>query len=124
LGNLLVLAAIYKKRNLRNIYAVFVVNLALADLVLALFVLPVNISTLIVGEWIFGTAFCDFQSSLSMIVFGVNLYTLTAISINRFVLIMHRLKYQKYFNRKSVTIMITAIWVFSVVTSCGPTFGW
>ena len=53
-GNILVCMSVYKNVRLRTTTNLYIIALAVSDLLSAVFVMPIGIGVLITGEWIFG----------------------------------------------------------------------
>ena len=123
-GNLLVCFAIYKKRNLRSIPNAFFLNLAVSNILLTLSQLPILINTIVRGEWNLGERFCHFCAYLDIVLFSSNLYTLTAIGVNRYFKIVKPNRYGNVFFRKSVIFMVVFIWCLAITLCSGPFSGW
>ncbi|PIK43764.1 putative alpha-1A adrenergic receptor-like [Apostichopus japonicus] len=95
-GNALVIFSVYVSRKLRKAINVFVVNLAIADLVTCLGIVSNIIALLSRNGWPFANWICAVSATTLMTCLGVSLYTLGVISINRFVLITKTIEdYQK-----------------------------
>lgn len=116
-GNSLVMFAVYISRKLRNATNVFVVNLALADLVSCLCIIAQFIALLSRNGWPLPEWICTVAATSLMTCVGVSLYTLGVISINRFVLITKTVQdYQKIFGyKRSITIWLSLIWTIPVL---------
>jgi hypothetical protein len=123
-GNMLVFIAVYRDPSLRTVPNAFVVSLAITDFLFATTRQPMFINTLLVGQWTFSNAVCQFQGFQGYNLFAVTLFTLSAISISRFCLIVYPLRYKSVFSQTSAPKIIAGIWVFSVVLCVGPLLGW
>ena len=119
-GNALVFIAFWKDKSLRTTPNVFVVNLAVTDFLFCVVVLPLTSATFIQGEWKLGLHVCNLQA----LMFGTNLnatlVTMTTISINRFILIRHRIKYKTVYTKRNVTFMIFGIWCYAIIVASRP----
>lgn len=124
LGNFLMMLAMYKKKRLRTIPNIFVLNLSVGNFLLAVTVLPVFVWTLEKGHWTFSAAFCVTQGYQNYLLFALTLFTLTAISVNRYMLICSPNKYRRIFDKKLVLKIICCIWICCVVSCSPPLFGW
>lgn len=124
LGNFLMILVMYKKKQLRTIPNLFVLNLSVGNFLLAVTALPVFVWTLAKGHWTFGKTFCEIYGYQNYLLFAVTLFTLTAISLNRYILICYSSKYQGMFDKKLVLKIICAIWICCVVSCSPPLFGW
>ena len=89
-GNILVLSVVYRQRLLRNIQITnsFLANLAIIDLLMSILVLPFCISINLEHDWIFGDTFCNFNGMFTLFVGSASILTMSAISIDRFVLLI------------------------------------
>ena len=58
-GNVLVCIAVFKKAHLRTIPNMFVTNLAVSDILMAIVCMPVSLHVLISGKWPFSSSVCD-----------------------------------------------------------------
>lgn len=123
-GNTLVLIAVWKERSLRTTPNAFVVNLAVADFLLCTTILPLTVLTFIRGEWILGMCVCKLEAILFATILNATLVTLTTISINRFVMIRHSIKYKGIYTKKSVCLMLAGIWCYSILIASRPLYGW
>ena len=60
LGNLLVVVAVISTKSLHTITNSFIVSLAVADMLVPVFIEPMSIYMIIVNNWTFGSIICDF----------------------------------------------------------------
>lgn len=82
-GNLLVIVSVMRHRKLRVITNYFVISLALADMLVAMFAMSFNASVEIAGHWSFGYTLCDVWNSLDVHFSTVSILHLCFISIDR-----------------------------------------
>lgn len=83
-GNLLVVISVCFVKKLRQPSNYLIVSLALADLSVALAVMPfVSITDLIGGRWIFGKLFCNVFIAMDVMCCTASIMTLCVISIDR-----------------------------------------
>ena len=124
LENFLMLFVLYRRRDLRTIPNLFVLNLSVGNFLLAVTVLPVFVATLAKGKWLFSETFCKIYGYQSNLLFAITLFTITAISLNRYVLIRYLSKYKRIFNVKLVLQIICGIWICCAILSSAPLIGW
>lgn len=83
-GNLLVVISVCFVKKLRQPSNYLIVSLAVADLSVALAVMPfVSITDLIGGQWIFGKFFCNVFIAMDVMCCTASILTLCVISIDR-----------------------------------------
>jgi hypothetical protein len=66
-GNILVLYAIQTEKNLRTVSNLFILSLAVADLAVGLFVMPLSAATIIAGRWPFSPMICKMWLSIDYV---------------------------------------------------------
>ncbi len=86
IGNIFVLVAILTNEKLKKrVTSVLISNLALADLLVGSFVMPLALVSLITnGQWIFSRMMCRIWISLDVICCTASIVTLCVISMDRF----------------------------------------
>lgn len=83
-GNCLVVISVCFVKKLRQPSNYLIVSLALADLSVAVAVMPfVSVTDLIGGEWIFGSVFCNVFIAMDVMCCTASIMTLCVISIDR-----------------------------------------
>ncbi len=115
LGNGLVILAVVLSRKLRTATNVFVVSLAVADLLTSLFLtwsvfalLGRNGWPLPRAEWL-----CVIGGFMIFTCTGTSLWNLAAISVNRLLLIVLPLStYRKIYKPSNLAVMVTLVWFF------------
>ncbi|XP_072849673.2 melatonin receptor type 1B [Pogona vitticeps] len=116
-GNLLVIISVFKNRKLRNAGNAFVVSLALADLVVALYPYPLVLAAIFHNGWALGDTHCKasgFVMGLSVI---GSIFNITAIAINRYCYICHSFAYDKVYSWWNTMLYVCLIWVLTVVAT-------
>lgn len=82
-GNTLVLLAVFMSRSLRSSTHYLIINLAIADLLLGVAVLPFSIALEVSGYWMFGPIFCDMWAAVDVLCCTASIWSLCVISIDR-----------------------------------------
>lgn len=125
LGNLLVIVSVMRHRKLRIITNYFVVSLALADMLVAMFAMTFNLSVQVTGRWLFGYFMCDVWNSLDVYFSTSSILHLMCISVDRYCAIVTPLKYPINMTKRVVAYMLLACWLSPAIISFVPIFnGW
>uniref|UniRef100_A0A674P9S0 D(1B) dopamine receptor n=1 Tax=Takifugu rubripes TaxID=31033 RepID=A0A674P9S0_TAKRU len=120
LGNFAVCTAVFRYRHLRaKVTNIFIVSLALSDLLVALLVMPWKAVAEVAGFWPFG-AFCKTWLSCDIMCSTASILNLCVISVDRYWAISSPFRYERTMNRKVASVMIGVIWIVSVVISVVP----
>ncbi|XP_028130069.1 octopamine receptor beta-2R-like [Diabrotica virgifera virgifera] len=125
LGNLLVIVSVMRHRKLRIITNYYVISLALADMLVAMFAMTFNASVQIYEEWKFGYFMCDVWNSLDVYFSTSSILHLCCISVDRYYAIVKPLKYPLTMTKNVVAFMILNTWISPAIISFLPIFkGW
>ncbi|XP_060828784.1 octopamine receptor beta-2R-like isoform X1 [Bombus pascuorum] len=124
-GNLLVMVSVMRHRKLRIITNYFVVSLALADMLVAMFAMTFNASVQITGKWMFSYFMCDVWNSLDVYFSTSSILHLMCISVDRYWAIVKPLKYPIIMTKRLAAYMLLACWIMPAFISFMPIFmGW
>lgn len=85
LGNALVVVAIARdRRNLGGLQNWFIASLAVADLLVGLFIMPLSLTNELMGHWVFGDAMCQLWLSTDVLLCTASILNLVLISLDRY----------------------------------------
>ncbi|XP_070804543.1 melatonin receptor type 1A-like [Pituophis catenifer annectens] len=115
LGNLLVILSVYRNKKLRNAGNVFVVNLAIADLIVAIYPYPLILTSVFHNGWNLGYIHCQLSGFLMGLSVIGSIFNITGIAINRYCYICHSLKYNKLYSEKNSVCYVVLIWTLTFV---------
>ncbi|XP_030638771.1 trace amine-associated receptor 4-like [Chanos chanos] len=121
-GNLLVIISISHFRQLHGPTNFIILSLALADCCLGCFVMPFTMVKNVEGCWYFGQFFCQFHSSLDMMLCAVSILHLCLISVDRYFAICEPLQYRTKITTFKVIILVVIVWLYSFAFSFGLMF--
>ncbi|NXE93586.1 DRD2 protein, partial [Menura novaehollandiae] len=123
-GNVLVCMAVSRERALQTTTNYLIVSLAVADLLVAMLVMPWGVYLEVVGEWRFSRIHCDIFVTLDVMMCTASILNLCAISIDRYTAVAMPMLYNtRYSSKRRVTVMIAVVWVLSFAISCPLLFG-
>ncbi|CAL9700188.1 unnamed protein product [Knipowitschia caucasica] len=123
-GNILVILSVLCNRHLQTVTNFFIVNLAIADLLLSTVVLPLSASLEVLGCWVFGRVFCNIWAAVDVLCCTASILSLCIISIDRYIGVKHCLKYPSIMTERKAVVILALVWVLSSVISVCPLLGW
>ncbi|XP_032367552.1 alpha-1A adrenergic receptor [Etheostoma spectabile] len=123
-GNILVILSVVCHRHLRTVTHYFIVNLAVADLLLSSTVLPFSAILEIVDRWVFGRVFCNVWAAVDVLCCTASIMSLCVISVDRYIGVSYPLRYPTIVTKRRALLAVALLWALSVVISIGPLFGW
>ncbi|XP_049826158.1 dopamine D2-like receptor [Aethina tumida] len=112
-GNVLVILSVYRERTLQTATNYFIVSLALADLLVAVVVMPFAVYVLFNGTWGLPGFVCDFYIAMDVTCSTSSIFNLVAISIDRYIAVTQPIKYAKHKNNRRVWLTIALVWMIS-----------
>ena len=83
-GNIMVCIAVYKNTRLRTTTNLYIIALAVSDLMSGVFVMPFAMGVLIKGEWVYGPVICNFQAYIALFVVYISPVTMGLTAFNRY----------------------------------------
>uniref|UniRef100_A0A3P8TU08 Neuromedin U receptor 3 n=1 Tax=Amphiprion percula TaxID=161767 RepID=A0A3P8TU08_AMPPE len=115
-GNLLTCAVIAKHKKMRNPTNFYLVSLAASDLLVLLFGMPLEIYDLWQNyPFPFGEYGCYFKTFLFETVCFASILNVTALSVERYIAVVHPLKTRYLSTNQHAKRVITIVWVVSMV---------
>uniref|UniRef100_A0A672UAW6 D(1B) dopamine receptor n=1 Tax=Strigops habroptila TaxID=2489341 RepID=A0A672UAW6_STRHB len=119
-GNVLVCAAIVRYRHLRSkVTNIFIVSLAVSDLLVAVLVMPWKAVAEVAGYWPFG-AFCNVWVAFDIMCSTASILNLCVISVDRYWAISSPFRYERKMTQRLALVMISVAWALSVLISFIP----
>lgn len=123
-GNILVILSVACNRHLQTVTNYFIINLAIADLLLSTTVLPFSATLEVLDFWVFGRIFCDIWAAVDVLCCTASIMSLCIISVDRYIGVKYSLKYPTIMTEKKAVIILIMVWLSSMVISIGPLLGW
>ncbi|XP_062572455.1 QRFP-like peptide receptor [Saccostrea cucullata] len=112
-GNIFVIITVLHYKHMRTLTNVFLVNLAISDLLVVLFCIPITLGTSVYRDYVYGIGMCKLTSFLQGSAICVSSLSLLTISINRFIAIHTPLRAKITFSKRRVYFIILVIWCIS-----------
>uniref|UniRef100_A0A3Q2CRL5 Substance-K receptor n=1 Tax=Cyprinodon variegatus TaxID=28743 RepID=A0A3Q2CRL5_CYPVA len=108
-GNVTVIWIILAHRRMRTVTNYFIVNLAFSDASMATFNTLFNFVYALHNDWYFGLGYCRFQNFFPITAMFSSIYSMAAISVDRYMAIIHPLKPR--LSSSSTKVVIALIWM-------------
>ncbi|XP_050726319.1 tachykinin-like peptides receptor 86C isoform X2 [Eriocheir sinensis] len=91
-GNAIVMWIVIAHRRMRTVTNYFLVNLSAADLLMAVFNCIFNFIYMLHSDWPFGAVYCTISNFMANVTIAASVFTLMAISFDRYIAIVRPLK--------------------------------
>lgn len=123
-GNILVILGVFTHKPLRIVQNFFIVSLAVADLAVAVLVMPLNVAYGTLGRWLWGKHLCKMWLTCDIMSCTSSILNLCAIALDRYWAITDPINYASKRTLKRVMSQIMGVWLLSLVISSPPLLGW
>ncbi|KAK3089796.1 hypothetical protein FSP39_006604 [Pinctada imbricata] len=117
------LITFFKTKHLRSPTNTFIISLLVGDFCMCFFGIPMAMSSSFKTHWLWGTAGCNLEGFLVYFFGCANMYTLCAISMDRYVVIAMPLHSSKITHRVA-KLSVLLCWTLGFFWAVVPFFGW
>ncbi|KAJ1201770.1 hypothetical protein NDU88_005576 [Pleurodeles waltl] len=116
LGNSLVITVLARSKpgKPRSTTNIFILNLSIADLAYLLFCIPFQATVYILPTWVLGAFICKFIHLFFTLSMLVSIFTLSAMSVDRYVAIVHSRRSSSIRVSRNALLGVGLIWALSV----------
>ena len=113
LGNILVCLSVYRNNRLRTTTNLYIIALAVSDLIAATLVMPPATGFLITGRWPFGETACQIHAYFGLFAVYVSPVTMGLTALNRYTRICKSdQQYNLFISKKKSLIFLGFSWTF------------
>ncbi|XP_053660887.1 D(2) dopamine receptor [Anopheles marshallii] len=121
LGNILVCLAVALDRKLQNVTNYFLLSLAIADLLVSLFVMPLGAIPGFLGYWPFGVTWCNIYVTCDVLACSASILHMCFISLGRYLGIRNPLGSRHHSTKRLTGIKIALVWLLAMLVSSSIT---
>ncbi|KAM7155270.1 neuropeptide FF receptor 2 [Molossus nigricans] len=111
-GNTVVCFIVMRNKHMHTVTNLFILNLAISDLLVGIFCMPITLLDNIIAGWPFGSTMCKISGLVQGISVAASVFTLVAIAVDRFRCVVYPFKPKLTIKTAFVIIMI--IWVLAI----------
>ncbi|XP_010864584.1 dopamine receptor D4b isoform X2 [Esox lucius] len=123
-GNVLVCLSVYMEKALKTTTNYFIVSLAVADLLLAVLVLPLFVyAEFQGGVWSLDMMVCDGLMTMDVMLCTASIFNLCAISVDRFIAVSIPLNYNRKHVDQRQIILLSGTWLIALAVASPVMFG-
>ncbi|XP_052750486.1 QRFP-like peptide receptor [Galleria mellonella] len=114
-ANTLLIFIVIKFQYMRSVTNIFLVNLSVADLLVTLFCMPVQIAKSVTLLWYFGEVMCKTVNFLQGVAVASSVFTITAMSVDRYLAITQSLRQPWMPSRRGACSLLAALWFVALM---------
>ncbi|XP_062963521.1 neuropeptide FF receptor 2 [Cynocephalus volans] len=112
MGNTVVCFIVMRNKHMHTVTNLFILNLAISDLLVGIFCMPITLLDNIIAGWPFGSTMCKVSGLVQGISVAGSVFTLVAIAVDRFRCVVYPFKPK--LTIKTAFIIIVIIWVLAI----------
>ncbi|KAL2084638.1 hypothetical protein ACEWY4_020156 [Coilia grayii] len=116
MGNSMVITVLARSKpgKPRSTTNIFILNLSVADLSYLLFCIPFQSTIYMMPTWVLGAFICKFIHYFFTVSMLVSIFTLSAMSVDRYIAIVHSRKSSSIRVAKHALVGVVIIWILSL----------
>ncbi|XP_062611352.1 RYamide receptor-like [Saccostrea cucullata] len=115
-GNVMVILVFFKGRQSKTDLRPYLVNLAVADLIMAVFCMPFTFGDVVFRSWIFSDPMCPIVIFMQTLSVSASVFINVAIGIDRLLVVLYPLKCKRSKSRTKLVLIF--IWLMSLILAC------
>ncbi|XP_054629689.1 neuropeptide FF receptor 1 like 2 [Dunckerocampus dactyliophorus] len=115
-GNILVCLIVLGSRRMRTVTNIFILNLAVSDLLVGIFCIPTTLVDNLITGWPFSNSVCKLSGFVQGASVSASVFTLVAIAVERFRCIVYPLQPKATIRVAKAAIVL--IWVLAMAIMC------
>ncbi|XP_055969351.1 neuropeptide FF receptor 1 [Sorex fumeus] len=115
-GNTLVCCVVLRNRHMRTVTNMFILNLAVSDLLVGIFCMPTTLVDNLITGWPFDNATCKLSGLVQGMSVSASVFTLVAIAVERFRCIVH--PFREKLTPRQALVTIAGIWAAALLIMC------
>ncbi|XP_008155688.2 neuropeptide FF receptor 2 [Eptesicus fuscus] len=111
-GNTVVCFIVMRNKHMHTVTNLFILNLAISDLLVGIFCMPITLLDNIIAGWPFGSTMCKISGLVQGISVAASVFTLVAIAVDRFRSVVYPFKPK--LSIKTAVVIIVIIWILAI----------
>ena len=126
LGNTILTGMIAAIRRFHSVTHVFIVNLAVGNIMVALLVMPFDIDYLIRGYFSFSVTTCELSSTAFFLSLPASAVTLCLLTTERYLTLRFPMRHRSgaLFTKPRIVVTLVCTWLYVTITASLPALGW
>ncbi|XP_053125864.1 neuropeptide FF receptor 1-like [Hemicordylus capensis] len=115
-GNSLVCMVVMRNQRMRTVTNIFILNLAISDLLVGIFCVPTTLVDNLITGWPFNQAICTMSGLVQGMSVSASVFTLVAIAMDRFHCIV--LPFREKLSLLKAVVIIAVVWLLAITIMC------
>ncbi|XP_046998258.1 G-protein coupled receptor 52-like [Schistocerca americana] len=121
--NVLIIATFLNLRGPTEVINIYLLSLAVADLLCGLLIVPLSVYPAVVQQWVYGDIVCRLVGYLEVTLWSVSVFTFMWISVDRYLAVRKPLRYETVQTKTRCRCWMVFTWVSAAMLCCPPLLG-
>ncbi|KAK7864933.1 hypothetical protein R5R35_008733 [Gryllus longicercus] len=121
--NVLIIATFLNFRGPSEVINIYLLSLAVADLLCGILVVPLSVYPAIVQQWVYGDVVCRLIGYLEVTLWSVSIFTFMWISVDRYLAVRKPLRYETVQTKTRCQCWMVFTWISAAMLCCPPLLG-
>ncbi|KAI1721957.1 7 transmembrane receptor (rhodopsin family) domain-containing protein [Ditylenchus destructor] len=113
IGNIAVIVVTLRRKTLQTVQNLFLINMALGNLILCLLSIPLTPVTHMYKEWLFGEVMCRLMVGIQAVGVFISSFSLCSIAVDRYLRLASERKISV--SQRTAFIIISVMWALSLI---------
>ncbi|XP_047115865.1 G-protein coupled receptor 52-like [Schistocerca piceifrons] len=123
MANLIIIATFLNFRGPAEVINIYLLSLAVADLLLGLLVVPLSVYAAMVQQWVYGDLVCRLVGYVEVTLWSVSVFTFMWMSVDRYLAVQRPLRYDTVQKHTHCRCWMVFTWVSAAMLCCPPLLG-
>ena len=124
IGNFTLMGMVVIVRKLHSKAHIFIVDLTISDILVALTVMPIDIDKLMRNGFLYNTTTCEFVSVMFFMSLPASALSLSLLTLERFITLKYPLTHHNILTKKRAIFALVVKWLYVIVVATLPAMGW
>ena len=124
-ANFILISIILWIPKLRSVTHIFLLNLVITDILMALLVIPIEISKLMNNSYfIHGIEICELSNTVFFLSLPASAWSLFLLTFERYVTLKFPFSYRRLFTKVKTAAILIFVWAYFIIIASLPVLGW
>ena len=118
--NVVLVSTVVRVKKLHSVQHVFIVNLAISDLITVIGTIPFDVDFMLRGYFPYGIIECGFMQTTFLIYLPSSILNLSLLTAERLITVRYPFQCNRYLTKSNVALTVAVTWTYTVAVAIFP----